>query len=173
MKAFPTNRVMSIRSFPWKPMNMSTLIGVDNPASVTSQESINLTKFQPLTQNRSEKVSQMFGRGITRSQTQQHRCVECGRTFTQSIGLKRYIESKHSKIQINCQYCEQPLAYVNSLGHSPCQNVCDALSFLLDNIYIRFGTKLYRQIVGIPTGTICAPLVANLFYSALNHERSF
>ena len=26
-----------------------------------------------------------------------------------------------------------------------CQNVCDALSYLLDNIYIRFGTKLYRQ----------------------------
>ena len=44
-----------------------------------------------------------------------------------------------------------------------CQNVCDALSFLLDNIYIRFGTKLYRQIVGIPMGTNCAPLVATLF----------
>ena len=28
-----------------------------------------------------------------------------------------------------------------------CQNVCGALSYLLDNIYIRFGTKLYRQIV--------------------------
>ena len=48
-----------------------------------------------------------------------------------------------------------------------CQNVCDALSFLLDNIYIRFGTKLYRQIVGIPMGTKCAPLVAGLFYSAM------
>ena len=48
-----------------------------------------------------------------------------------------------------------------------CQNVCDALSFLLDNIYIRFGTKLYRQIVGIPMGTNCAPLVADLFYSAM------
>ena len=24
-----------------------------------------------------------------------------------------------------------------------CQNVCDALTFLLDNIFIRFGTKLY------------------------------
>ena len=35
--------------------------------------------------------------------------------------------------------------------------------FLLDNIYIRFGTKLYRQIVGIPMGTNCAPLVADLF----------
>ena len=29
-----------------------------------------------------------------------------------------------------------------------CQNVCDALSYLLDNIYIRFGIKLYRNIVG-------------------------
>ena len=44
-----------------------------------------------------------------------------------------------------------------------CQNVCDALSYLLDNIYIRFGTKLYRQTVGIPMGTNCAPLEANLF----------
>ena len=45
-----------------------------------------------------------------------------------------------------------------------CQNVCDALSYLLDNIYIRFRNKLYRQIVGIPMGTNCAPLVADLFY---------
>ena len=40
-----------------------------------------------------------------------------------------------------------------------CQNVCDALTFLLDNIFIRFGTKLYRQVVGIPMGTYCAPLL--------------
>ena len=44
-----------------------------------------------------------------------------------------------------------------------CQNVCDALNFLLDNIFIRFGTKLYIQVVGIPMGTNCAPLVADLF----------
>ena len=41
-----------------------------------------------------------------------------------------------------------------------CQNVCEALIYLLNNIYIIFGTKLYRQIVGIPMGTNCAPLVA-------------
>ena len=51
------------------------------------------------------------------------------------------------------------------------QNVCDALSYLLDNIYIRFGTKLYRQIVGIPMGTNCAPLVADLFLYC--YERDF
>ena len=44
-----------------------------------------------------------------------------------------------------------------------CQKVCEALTFLLDNIYIRFGTKLFRQIVGIPMGTNCEPLVADLF----------
>ena len=44
-----------------------------------------------------------------------------------------------------------------------CQNVCEALTFLLYNIFIRFGTKLYRQVVGIPMGTNCAPLVADLF----------
>ena len=31
-----------------------------------------------------------------------------------------------------------------------CQKLCEALTFLLGNIYIRFGSKLYRQIVGIP-----------------------
>ena len=44
-----------------------------------------------------------------------------------------------------------------------CQTMCDARHYLLDNIFIRFGSKLYRQNVGIPMGTNCAPLVAELF----------
>ena len=44
-----------------------------------------------------------------------------------------------------------------------CQKVCEALTFFLDNIYIRFGSKLYRKIVSIPMGNNCAPLVADLF----------
>ena len=51
------------------------------------------------------------------------------------------------------------------------QNVCEALIYLLDNIYIRFDTKLYRQIVGIPMGTNCTPLVADLFLFC--YERDF
>ena len=52
-----------------------------------------------------------------------------------------------------------------------CQNVCDALTFLFDNIFIRLGTKLYRRVVGIPMGTNCAPLVADLFLFC--YERDF
>ena len=47
--------------------------------------------------------------------------------------------------------------------------MCYALHYLLDKIFIRFGSKLYRQIVGIPMGTNCAPLVADLFLFC--HER--
>ena len=50
---------------------------------------------------------------------------------------------------------------------------CVALTILLDNIFIRFGTKLYRQVVGIPMGTNCAPspLVADSFLFC--YERGF
>ena len=49
--------------------------------------------------------------------------------------------------------------------------MCDALHYLLDNIFIRFGSKLYRQIVSIPMGTNFAPLVAGLFLFC--YERDF
>ena len=73
--------------------------------------------------------------------------------------------------------CNDKNAFITSKDHHKgyqlwsCQNVCDALSFLLGNIYIRFGTKLYRQIVGIPMGTNCAPPVADLFLFC--YERDF
>ena len=52
-----------------------------------------------------------------------------------------------------------------------CQKVCKALTFLLDDNYIRYGTKVYRHIVGIPMGTNCAPLVSDLFLFC--YERDF
>ena len=52
-----------------------------------------------------------------------------------------------------------------------CQTVCEALVYLLGNISLRFGTKLYRQIIGIPMGTNCAALVADLF--PFCYERDF
>ena len=53
-----------------------------------------------------------------------------------------------------------------------CKKMCDALHYLLDNIFIRFGSKkLYRQIIGISMGTNCAPFVADLFLFC--YERDF
>ena len=41
----------------------------------------------------------------------------------------------------------------------------------MDNIFIRFGTKVYRQTIGIPIGTACTPPVADLFLFC--YERDF
>ena len=72
--------------------------------------------------------------------------------------------------------CNEEHAFFASEEHKKydlwsCQKVTDALIYLLDNIYIRFGSKLYRQNVGIPMGTNCAPLVADLFLFC--YERDF
>ena len=45
-----------------------------------------------------------------------------------------------------------------------CKKVCEAQTFLLGNIYIIFKSTLHRQSVGIPKGTNCALLVADLFF---------
>ena len=44
-----------------------------------------------------------------------------------------------------------------------CRDVCGALAFLLGSVFVRFGARLCGQVVGIPVGTGCAPLVADLF----------
>ena len=65
-------------------------------------------------------------------------------------------------IRENTQYlaCNEECAFFTSDVYNnhnlwSCQKVCDALVYLLDNIFIRFGTKLYRQTIGIPMGTNC------------------
>ena len=37
------------------------------------------------------------------------------------------------------------------------------LEFLVDNIFVEFGGQIFQQTIGIPMGTNCAPLLADLF----------
>ena len=69
---------------------------------------------------------------------------------------------------------KMPFLLLNNLNDINCGHVrkCVMRSiYLLDNKFIRLGSKLYRQIVGIPMGTNCAPLVADLFLFC--YERDF
>ena len=49
-------------------------------------------------------------------------------------------------------------------------DICKMIEFLVDNIYDRFGGQLFRQTVGIPMGTNCAPLLADLFLYSYENE---
>ena len=52
-----------------------------------------------------------------------------------------------------------------------CAELCEAFNFLMANIYVQFDGIVYQQIVGIPMGTNCAPLIADLFLYC--YERDF
>ena len=69
---------------------------------------------------------------------------------------------------------KMPFLVLNNLNDINCGHArkCVLLSiYLLDNIFVRFDSKLYSIIVGIPMDTCGAPLVADLFL--ICYERDF
>ena len=50
------------------------------------------------------------------------------------------------------------------------EQVISMLEFLVDNIFVSLGGTLFQQVVGIPMGTNCAPLLADLFLYSYESE---
>ena len=50
------------------------------------------------------------------------------------------------------------------------QNICKRIEFLIDNIFVQFGGCLFCKAIGIPMGTNCAPLLADLFLYSYKNE---
>ena len=48
--------------------------------------------------------------------------------------------------------------------------IINMLEFLVDNIFVVFGGKVFQQIVGIPMGTNCAHLLADIFLYSYEAE---
>ena len=49
-------------------------------------------------------------------------------------------------------------------------NICKMIEFLIYNIFVQFGGCLFHQVIGIPMGTNCAPLLADLFLYSYENE---
>ena len=82
-------------------------------------------------------------------------------------GAARYT---HIKVGRNKSYfINDPL---NDDNKYTANDICKMIEFLVDNIYVRFGGQLFRQMVGIPMGTNCAPLLADLFFYPYENELS-
>ena len=50
------------------------------------------------------------------------------------------------------------------------EQVISMQEFFIDNIFVSFGGTLFQQVVGIPMGTNCAPLLADLFLYSYESE---
>ena len=71
--------------------------------------------------------------------------------FKHKNGATRYT---HIKVGRNKSYfTSDPL---NGYSKYTANDICKMTEFVVDNIYVRFGGQLFRQMVGIPMGTNCA-----------------
>ena len=85
--------------------------------------------------------------------------------FKHKNGATRYT---HIKVCRNKSYfTSDPLNGDNKYTAS---DICKMIEFLVDNIYVTFGGHLFRQMVGIPMGTNCAPILADLFLYSYENE---
>ena len=49
-------------------------------------------------------------------------------------------------------------------------DVIKMLEYLIDNIFVEFGGRIFQQTIGIPMATNCAPLLADLFLYSYKAE---
>ena len=49
-------------------------------------------------------------------------------------------------------------------------DVIKMLEYLIDNIFVEFGGRTFQQTIGIPMGTNCAPLLADLYLYSYEAE---
>lgn len=64
---------------------------------------------------------------------------------------------------INFGFKSAHLSYQLSKRGFAKEELVEHISFIVDHSYIIFNNHVYRQIIGIPMGTSCAPHLANIF----------
>ena len=75
-------------------------------------------------------------------------------------GSVRYTHSKVTRAQGHFTHD------INGSGDNmyTADNICKMIEFLIDNIFVQFGGRLLCKVIGIPMGTNCAPLLAEIFF---------
>ena len=64
-------------------------------------------------------------------------------------------------------FCQGTLRFENTYTED---DIINMLVFLVDNIFVVFGGKVFQQLVGIPMGTNCALLLADIFLYSYEAE---
>ena len=49
-------------------------------------------------------------------------------------------------------------------------NISKMIEFLIDNIFVQLGGCIFHQVIGIPVGTNCAPLLSDLVLYSYENE---
>ena len=100
-------------------------------------------------------------------------------------GLIRYNNTKTSRSGVNSMWIvKNSTSLLSSLDQLDVRTATSVQTYdfstlytsiphnliLIDNIFVKFGGCLFRQVIGIPMGTNCAPLLADLFLYSYESE---
>ena len=83
---------------------------------------------------------------------------------------KAYTTRRANHIVVNRDRAYWSSERANNGHNLTADDVTEFFNYLIDNIYIQVGDIAYRQTIGIPMGTDCAPLVADLFLFSYEYE---
>ena len=88
-------------------------------------------------------------------------------SFKRRNGSNRYT---HIKITSEKGYFTDTINPGRGNNLYTADQTCRMVEFLIDKIFVKFGGCLFRQVIGIPMGTNCAPLLADLFLYSYESE---
>ena len=78
-------------------------------------------------------------------------------------GAKYLIVDRHGK----AHWSQSPSSVTTCMSIDKSKLV-ELTEYLIDNVYVKAGNRVYRQTIGIPMGTDCAPQLANFTFSTMS-----
>ena len=130
----------------WILKNSKSLLEYVQAHSLTSVSSIKTYDFSTLyTTIPHSKLKERLGNLIKQS-------------FLSKNGTRRYqyIVVKKNKAYFVKEHTDAKVKFDEN-------DIINMINFLIDNIFVQFGGQVFQQTIGIPMGTNCAPLMADLF----------
>lgn len=73
------------------------------------------------------------------------------------------MNKKYIKINKFCARWSNKREQISDVTFVESETLIKMINWLVDNTYVIVGDKVFRQVIGIPMGTDCAPFLANLF----------
>ena len=67
-------------------------------------------------------------------------------------------------------FCQDKKEHSDSKSKCTEDDIINMVEFLVENIFVVFGGKVFQQIVGIPMNANCAPLLAKIFLYSYEGE---
>ena len=83
---------------------------------------------------------------------------------------RSFLDKKVEYISVNDKYKASWSAKKKGKWSLTIDNIIEMFKFLMNNIFVKFGRKIYQQVIGIPMGCDCAPKIADLFLYWYEHN---